>query len=199
MDVAPKQKVSRERIVDAAFEIARDEGAERISARAVAKKLGCSTQPVLYHFATIEDLKSAVYEKADAFHTAYILQGREGCAASMLEIGLSYIRFGALEPNLFRFLFQSNRFSEQKLSDLTGDPALEPVMRALSRDIGVDGQRAGQIFTVVFLLAHGMASMLASNAMEYDEGQTTCLLRSAMRGMILSMGEEGVLHEASEE
>ena len=197
--MAPKQKVSRERIVDAAFEIARDEGAERISARAVAKKLCCSTQPVLYHFATIEDLKSAVYEKADAFHTAYILRGREGCAASMLEIGLSYIRFGAIEPNLFRFLFQSNRFSEQKLSDLTGDPALEPVMRALSRDIGVDGQRAEQIFTVVFLLAHGMASMLASNAMEYDESQTTCLLRSAMRGMILSMGEEGVLHEASEE
>ncbi len=199
MGVAPKQKVSREMVLDAAFEIARGEGAEGISARAVARKLDCSTQPVLYHFATIEDLKSAVYEKADACHTAYILQGRDGCAASMLEIGLSYIRFGAMEPNLFRFLFQSNRFSDRKLSDLTGDPALEPVMQALSRDMEMDRRQARSVFTAVFLLAHGMASMLANNAMEYDEAQTACLLRGAMRGMIHAFFEEGVSDEAAEE
>ncbi len=48
-----KPKISKEMIVDAAFEIARKEGMENINARTVSEKLSCSTQPVMYHFATI--------------------------------------------------------------------------------------------------------------------------------------------------
>ena len=53
----PKVKITKEMIIDVAFEIARSEGAENINARTVSKKLGCSTQPVMYHFKTIEELK----------------------------------------------------------------------------------------------------------------------------------------------
>ena len=69
----PKVKITKEMIIDAAFEIARSEGAENINARTVSKKLGCSTQPVMYHFKTIEELKRAVYEKSDEYHSAYIM------------------------------------------------------------------------------------------------------------------------------
>ena len=50
----PKAKITRDMIIDAAFEIARNEGAENINARNVSKQLSCSTQPVMYHFKTIE-------------------------------------------------------------------------------------------------------------------------------------------------
>lgn len=49
----PKAKITKDMIIDAAFEIARETGAENINARTVSKKLNCSTQPVMYHFATI--------------------------------------------------------------------------------------------------------------------------------------------------
>ena len=52
-----KAKVTKEMIVDAAFAIAREAGVERINARTVSERLHCSTQPVMYHFATIEALK----------------------------------------------------------------------------------------------------------------------------------------------
>ena len=61
----PKPKITKEMIVDAAFEIARKTGAENINARTVAERLECSTQPIMYHFATIEELKKAAYAKAD--------------------------------------------------------------------------------------------------------------------------------------
>lgn len=69
----PKAKITKEMIINAAFEVARADGAENVNARTVSKKLGCSTQPVMYHFAKIEDMKKAVYERADAFHTQYLL------------------------------------------------------------------------------------------------------------------------------
>ncbi len=60
-----KAKVTKEMIIDAAFEIAKEAGAENINARTVASKLNCSTQPVMYHFATIGELKRAVYARLD--------------------------------------------------------------------------------------------------------------------------------------
>ena len=42
----PKPKITREMVIDAAFEVARETGAENINARTVSKKLNCSTQPV---------------------------------------------------------------------------------------------------------------------------------------------------------
>ena len=59
-------------IVNAALEIARLTGAENINARTVSQKLNCSTQPIMYHFKTIEDLKKATYQKADEYHTTYL-------------------------------------------------------------------------------------------------------------------------------
>ena len=58
-----KVKVTKEMILDAAFAVARETGAENISARTVSERLHCSTQPVMYHFATIEELKRAVYDE----------------------------------------------------------------------------------------------------------------------------------------
>ena len=49
-----KAKVTKEMIVDAVFAIAREAGAENINARTVSERLHCSTQPVMYHFATME-------------------------------------------------------------------------------------------------------------------------------------------------
>lgn len=88
----PKAKITREMVVDAAFDIARETGAENINARTVSKRLNCSTQPVMYHFATIEELKRAAYAKADSFHTEYLLSVTAPQEGVMLGIGLNYIR-----------------------------------------------------------------------------------------------------------
>ena len=49
-----KANVTKEMIIDAAFAIAREAGVESINARTVSERLHCSTQPVMYHFATME-------------------------------------------------------------------------------------------------------------------------------------------------
>ena len=65
-------KVTKEMIIDAAFETVKEMGAENINARTVSQKLGCSTQPVLYHFKTIEDVRIAAHKKASEFHIDYV-------------------------------------------------------------------------------------------------------------------------------
>ena len=102
----PKTKVTAEMVVNAAIEVARQSGYESINARTVSGQLHCSTQPVMYHFSTIESLKKAAYKRLDQLHSEYMMNTRPG-QDPILGIGLNYIRFAVEEPQLFRFLFQS--------------------------------------------------------------------------------------------
>ena len=62
----PKAKISKEMIIEEAFQIARTEGVDKITARRISERLNCSTQPVLYYFATVEEIKTAVCLRAKA-------------------------------------------------------------------------------------------------------------------------------------
>lgn len=62
----PKTKFNREDIVEAAFEIAKEEGFAGITARSVAKRLGSSVAPIYVHFAAIDDLIAAVVQRVFA-------------------------------------------------------------------------------------------------------------------------------------
>lgn len=87
----PKAKITREMVINAAFEIARTNGAKEISARTVAERLGTSTQPVMYHFSTIAELKRVTYAKVNTFHTEYITKFDTENSDIMYEIVRRYI------------------------------------------------------------------------------------------------------------
>lgn len=185
-----KVKATKEMIVDAAFAIARESGAENITARTVSERLNCSTQPVMYHFATIEELKRTVYAKADLYHSEYLMNIKAPQNGAMLGIGLNYIRFAIEEPHLFRFLFQSDYFSGKTMLELIDAEELTPVLLAMQRALGVSMEQTKKVFLTVFLFAHGYASIIANNSLKYDERIISSHLERAYRGAILAVREE---------
>ena len=50
----PKIRFSKADILHVAFNITREKGIDAVNARAIAKELGCSTQPVFRAFHTME-------------------------------------------------------------------------------------------------------------------------------------------------
>ena len=185
----PRSKITREAIVNAAMEIARETGAEAINARTVAKKLSCSTQPVMYHFATMEDLKRSVYAQADRFHTDYLMRSASD-ADPLLEIGLNYIRFAIHEPHLFRFLFQSGYAKESNLLEMLDSEELLPVLSAMQEGLGMEREKTRQVFLIVALFAHGYASIIANNGLEYDEALAAAHLERAFKGAVIAAMQE---------
>lgn len=185
----PKSKITREMIIDAALYIARTEGYENVNARTVAKRLGCSTQPVMYHFATIEELKRAAYEKADLLHSEYLMNITNP-EELMLCIGLNYIRFAVEEPMLFRFLFQSGYASENSLLEMIDSPELEPVIDAMRQAMQLSMESTKSVFLIISVFAHGYASIIANNSLEYDEKVVAGHLEKAYNGAMMSLREE---------
>lgn len=188
-----KAKVTKEMIVDAAFAIAREAGVENINARTVSERLRCSTQPVMYHFATMEELKRTVYAKADLYHSKYLMTMKKPPkGAALVGIGMNYIRFAIEEPHLFRFLFQSDYFSGKTLLELIDAEELLPVLTAMQSALGISMEQTKTVFITVFLFAHGYASIIANNALKYDEDTIRSHLERAYRGAILAAQEETV-------
>ena len=185
-----KVKVTKEMIVDAAFAVARETGAENINARTVSERLHCSTQPVMYHFATIEELKRTVYAKADLYHSEYLMNIGSPQKGVMLGIGMNYIRFAIEEPHLFRFLFQSDFFGGSTLLELIDAEELTPVLSAMQKALGADMEQTKKVFLTVFLFAPGYASIIANNSLKYDEELVRSHLERAYRGAILAAQKE---------
>lgn len=180
-----KTKVTKEMIIDAAFEIVRKLGTDNVNVRAVAEKLGCSTQPIMYHFATIDDLKKAVYEKADKYHSQYLMQVNDN--DSFPSIGYNYIKFAMEEPYLFRFLFQSNYFNGETIVGMIDSEELLPVLLTMQNKIGGSIEEVKEVFLTIFLFVHGYASLIANNALVYDEKQIKRQLENAYRGAIATL------------
>lgn len=191
----PKPKVTRDDIVAAAFELVRAQGHENLNTRSLASALGCSTQPLLYWFASMEEIRRETYVAADGFHTGFIMEGLEHADDPLLALGINYVRFGYEEPHLFRFLFQTDGLGAQDIGALLDGPDLGQMIGIVAQEVGISESDARTVFLSLFIAAHGYASLLANNAISFDEEIVSMALTSAYMGAIAQLEEEE--HEAA--
>ncbi len=173
-----KPTTTKEAMIDGSFRLIREQGYEALTVRNLASFLGCSTQPIMYQFPDTEVLKDLTYRKADAFHSEYIL-----AAGDLLEIGIRYIRFAEEEPQLFRFLFQSSRFSGLSLGDLIRAPEAADVLAAVRMKEKMTAEEAAAFFEPLVAVVHGYASLIANNGMKYDPDAIRRALMMIAEGM----------------
>lgn len=180
----PKAKISKEMILEEAFQIARTQGADQITARSISQQLNCSTQPILYYFASVADIKAAVYERADEYHSCRLMNADHDYGNPLLNIGMNYIRFAMEESHLFRFLFQSNEFSGNSLTDMIHAEGLKPVIQVVRQEAGMTAGEAAEIFTNLFIFVHGYASLFANNEMAFEEESVIQALTKVYSGLV---------------
>ncbi|MBR6823380.1 MAG: TetR/AcrR family transcriptional regulator [Clostridia bacterium] len=190
----PKTRITKDMIIHAAIEVAKQSGYENINARTVSAQLHCSTQPVMYHFSTIDAMKRAAYARVDQLHSENIMTISPE-QDPILQIGLNYICFAVEEPQLFRFLFQSGYAAEHSLLEMIDSEALIPVLAAMQEATGLSMEKTKQIFLTVALFAHGYASIIANNGLEYDEKLVAEHLERAWDGAFLAAMQEEKEHE----
>lgn len=168
----PKVKTTKEMIIKAAFEVTRKQGIEAVNAKSVANYLKCSTQPVMYNFATIEELKRAVFDEAFEYMKKNVIfpKGKKS-KYPMREVGLDYISFARSEPNLFRLLFQSNYAERCPLDELGMDLDFQPVIEAFADFLNTSVEEARQEWLIRYFMVHGIASRIVNQGIEYSDEQ----------------------------
>lgn len=187
----PLTKISKEMILNSGIEIIRNDGIASLNARNIAKKLNCSTQPIMYHYKNMNLLKEDLYIIADNYHSEFIMEENDK-NNPLLNIGLQYIKFAVYEKNLFKFIFQSDKFSNFNFEDLinNNENGLEVIFETIQKEIEITKEQSRNLFELLFITAHGLASLFANNSMKYDENYCVKILEDIFKGTLMKMKGE---------
>ena len=176
------KKVSREAIIDAAVEVLREGGAAAINARSVAKKLGCSTQPIYLSFQSMDELKAAMTQRAIALHTQHvrewlnILEADGSCYreySHYSSFGIGFVKFAAEEKYLFRWLYLDGAQPEQYQNDVL----LSDIIAAVVNEYGYTEELARKLHQDMAYYSYGLAIMANTGHLQLTDAELLAAFR----------------------
>lgn len=171
--MAPRNKYTREEMVAAAVEVVRRDGIEGLTAKALAHELGVSTQPIFTCFSTMEAVHRAVLDAAEQLYTAYATAGLNS-DTPFLGVGMQFIRFVRVEPQLYRLLFLTRDSERDPLDAMRHAQA--PVQESLMRIYHLTAEEADEYFRDMWLVVHGLATLIVTDHCPYTEGEIRTIL-----------------------
>lgn len=178
----PKVKITKEDVLSAAFDLVRQGGMAALNARAIAKALRCSTQPIFRVFDSMEDLRGAVMGRIGEAYSDYFdsyIQKQDG--PPYKATGLAYIHFAKDEKELFKILFMRDRTGEGRMeTDHSFDVAVERIMAAT----GLDYETASRFHLDMWVFVHGIATMLATSYLDLGDELISELMTDAYEGFV---------------
>lgn len=176
------RKITAEAIVDAAVAVLRESGFAAVNARSVAKKLGCSTQPIYLSFRSMTDLKSALTARAIDAHIARVrelLRARAGLDARYTSYGMGLVRFAEQEKPLFRWLYlESGSFGPEQ-----EDVLLPEILAVMVEDYGYSKSVARAFHQDMARYAYGLAFLANAGHLHLDDDG----LRAALRREFIAL------------
>jgi len=178
----PKIKVTKENLIEAAFEIVRESSASSLNARNLASKLKCSTQPIFSNFSSMEEVKVAVIEKSLNLYNDFTKQELEKkIYPPYKSSGMAYIRLAKEEPEIFKLLYMRDRTNEKVLND---SEMAKDVLEIIMSSLNLSREKAELFHLEMWSFVHGIASMLATKYLDLDMDLVSDMLTDIYQGLI---------------
>lgn len=187
----PTVRFTRDAVLHAACQLMRREGMEALNARAIAKELGASTQPIFRLFTNMEDLHRELILYVARQFQAHAEADMAQSDSPYIQLCTTYLLYGRDEPELFKLLFMRDRVSEGQYSDQTN---FELVFNIIKKETPLDDETALRFFERTWLFIHGLAVCIATKYIPcQDERYLISMVKEAYNAAVKMMNLEGVL------
>ena len=174
---------TREQIVEAALSLVREHGIDALTARALADMLGTSTKPIFGLFRNMEEVRTAVLCAADKIYSDLICtEMTRGVFPPYKASGMAYIRFARDERELFRLLFMRDR-SRETIDEAKSRAEIEPLVQMIAQNNGLSSEEAYRFHLEMWVFVHGIAAMIATGYLVWDDRDVSDALSDAYLGM----------------
>lgn len=160
----PKQRITKEMVVEAAFELAREQGIEQVLVKNIANRLGCSVQPIYSYCSNMEELKKDVQKRTAEFFREYVAAhvDKEDYFHS---IGKTYLLLSKEEPNLFELYFLRKRAgcTATSLQELYEQECNFAVAEFLAEKLSISMEAARKLHLNMVIYNTGISTMMVSS------------------------------------
>lgn len=187
----PTVRFTRDAVLHAACQLMRREGMEALNARAIAKELGGSTQPIFRLFTNMEDLHRELILYVARQFQVHAEADMAQSDSPYIQLCTTYLLYGRDEPELFKLLFMRDRVSEGQYSDQTN---FDLVFNVIKKETPLDDETALRFFERTWLFIHGLAVCIATKYIPcQDERYLISMVKEAYNAAVKMMNLEGVL------
>ena len=163
----PKQKITKELIIETAFEIVRKEGLENLLVKNIAAKLNCSVQPIYSYCANMEGVKQELVARTAKFIREYVA-ARINKKDYFRSTGRSYLKFAKDEPNLFQLYFLRQQPDVYTLDDLYRKESSQQVGIFIAESLGISIEQAKALHLHMIIYVMGISAMAASTNIDVE-------------------------------
>lgn len=185
-----KATISREMILEAALKILIRDGYAAVNVKTIAKELGCSTQPVVWHFENMEGLRSALSEYAREYAARKAVSDSRNKIESFEFLGRSYVKMALKEPNLFKFLYlgESPMGRPYDLKGIARDKKNKEMISKIAEQTGLNEEQVIRFVRNTLIYSHGIATMVATGVFKGTEKEMMEMINDAADSFIMKEG-----------
>lgn len=186
----PRARFTKERIEEAAYQLAKEKGFEAIAAREVARSMGMTVTPIFTYFSGMEELKTAVRDRVRREFEDH-LRGALDYFPAFKEFGARWMGYAAENPNFYKLLVSSGDplKTVDDLLYLIRD-TVDPITREIADTFAVSQKDAWDILRHMIIYANGLCSFLMQESCtmtveELSDSSSQLCLALAARARIL--------------
>ena len=180
-----KIRISKDMILDAAFEIVRQDGMEKLSNRELANKLKCSIRPIYYQFENVEEMQKELYLKIEQYFYKFILDNMVEGIPKYKQVGINYIKFAKKEKKLFQTLFMSEMGLTPDAFVLKGGKDYEEIAKLVKISTNLNENDIKDFHTKMWIFCHGIATLVACGTVKLTDNQVQELLSYEFQALML--------------
>lgn len=184
-------KIPKETILQHALEMLIQNGYASINIKALAKRIGCSTQPISWHFGNMENFRNALTEYALDYANKKMLSASEGMSA-FSNVGIGYIDIAFDEPNLFRYLYMSGEsgYHAGGFDIFTTADANSAMIEQIAKQLGISADKVNDFFRNTIIYTHGLACFVVSGLIKATKEELYAMVNQGAYGFMLQAGFE---------
>ena len=180
-----KIRISKEMILDAAFEIVRKDGMEKLSNRELANKLNCSIRPIYYQFENVEEMQKELYLKIEQYFYKFILDNMVEEIPKYKQVGINYIKFAKKEKKLFQTLFMTDVGLTPDAFVLKAGEDYKEIEKLIKISANIKEEDIRDFHTKMWIFCHGIATLVANDTIKLTDNQIQDLLSYEFQALML--------------
>ena len=172
----PKQIFEKEKILNVAVQMVKENGFEVVNARSVAKKIGCSVQPIYSYFSNMESLKQEINMQAMHFYNEFIYSRADynNILESMANANVAFAKY---ETNLFKLLFFQKLNGLNSFNDIYEWIGDKEATRQLAIKLGLSEEKIKSVYIMLIVFTHGVATMIATGGANISDEEIASFLK----------------------
>lgn len=190
--MARKTQISKDVILEAAFHMLLREGYAGINITSLAKEIGCSTQPIAWHFGNMEGLREALLEYCLMFLKDRFVVEKEAVSGVVEGIAFRYVELAVDYPNLYKYLYMSEQDGKKMAMTAQSLRAenQDKVIQMLKKEYGISSSAAEKYLLNLQLYVHGIASFAVSKVSFPSKEVIMQMIHEASEAFLKHLKEE---------